>query len=79
MKFSEIQIQGIRDHPRAGNFAGNANLITKTSQNHEKLKNIEKHEKHQKTSGFIDFWTFKINFRSADAANQLCALWGVSK
>ena len=38
------------------------------------MKNIEKHEKHQKTSGFIDFWTFKINFRSADAANQLCAL-----
>ena len=43
----------------------------KTSQNHEKLRNLEKHEKHQKTSGFIDFWTFKINFRSADAANRV--------
>ena len=41
MKFSEIQIPGIRDHPRAGNFAGNPNLITRTSQNHEKLRNLE--------------------------------------
>ena len=69
-KFPEIQIPGIRNHPRAGNFAGNPNLITKSSQNHEKLRNLEKHEKHQKTSGFINFSTFKINFRSADAANQ---------
>ena len=29
------------------------------------MRNLEKHEKHQETSGFIDFSTFKMNFRSA--------------
>ena len=70
----KIEVPGIRNHPRAGNFAGNLNQVTKTFQNHEQLRNLEKHEKHQETSGFIDFSTFKMNFRSADAANQLCAL-----
>ena len=74
-----MNVPGIRDHPRAGNFAGNLNLIMKTFQNQEKLRNLEKHEKHEETSGFIDFSSFKMNLRSADAANQLCALRGVSK
>ena len=44
---------------------------SQTSQNYEKLRNIEKHEKHQETSCMIDFSTFKMNFRSADAANHV--------
>ena len=43
---------------------------SQTSQNHEKLRNIEKHEKHQETSCMTEFSTFKMNFRSADVANQ---------
>ena len=45
--------------------------ITLTIPNHEKLKNIVKHEKRQETAGFINFSTFKMNFRSADAANHI--------
>ena len=44
---------------------------SQTSQNHEKLRNIEKHEKHQETSCMTEFSTFKMNFRSADAANHV--------
>ena len=41
------------------------------SQNYEKLRNIEKHEKHQETSCMTEFSTLKMNFRSADAANHV--------
>ena len=40
-------------------------------QNLLKSWKIEKSRKQPKTSGFIDFSTFKINFRSADAANHV--------
>ena len=43
----------------------------KTFQNQEKLRNIEKHEKHQETSCMTEFSTLKMNFRSADAANHV--------
>ena len=72
MKILEIQIPEIRDHPRAGNQAGQSNLIPRASQNHEQSEKLEKSEKKQpKTSGFIDFSTFKMNFRFADAANHV--------
>ena len=53
---------------RAGNQARESKFIARTSQNPEKLENLEKQPK---TLGFIDFSTLKINFRSADAANHV--------
>ena len=41
MKTPEIQIPGIRDHPRAGNQARESKLIARTSQNHEKSEKSE--------------------------------------
>ena len=60
--------------PGQKNKLGNRNSEPKHAkaiQNHEKLRNLQKHEKHQETIGFINFSTFKINFRSADAANHV--------
>ena len=63
----------IRNHSRAGNFAGEPNLTMKPSQNHPKLRKSENREKQPKTAGNDDFSMFKIHFRSADAANHLNA------
>ena len=35
------------------------------------FRSLKNREKQPKTSAFIDFWTPKINFRSADAANHV--------
>ena len=61
----------IWDQPRGGNQARRSKLIARASQNHEKSEKLENWEKQPKTSGFIDFSTLKINFRSADAANHI--------
>ena len=68
MKFDARSIWKL---PRAGNQAREWKLIARASQNHLKLKKLENQEKQPKTSGFIDFSTLKINFRSADAANHV--------
>ena len=46
-------------------------LIAKATQNHRKFEKLENPEKQPKTSAFIEFWSPKINFRSADAANHI--------
>ena len=71
MKISEIQIPGIRNHPRAGNFTRNLNLIIKIMKNHEKMRNLEKHENSHESHSPVDFSTQNIDFRSADAANHV--------
>ena len=68
MKFDARSIWNL---PRAGNQAGQSNLIARAAQNHPKFKKLENSEKQQKTEGFIIFSTLKMNFRSADAANHV--------
>ena len=46
-------------------------MIARASQNEPKLKKLENSEKQPKNAGFINFSTFKMNFRSADAANHV--------
>ena len=70
MKIPEIQIPGIRDHPRAGNQATESKSRVRPPQNHPKLRKFEKQEKQQETSCMTEFSTLKMNFRSADAANR---------
>ena len=68
MKFDARSIWNL---PRAGNQARQSILIARAAQNHRKFKKLENSEKQQKTEGFINFSTLKMNFRSADAANPV--------
>ena len=61
-----FHVRAIWDQPWAGNQATKSKLRVRAPQNHPKLRKWENREKHAKTSGFIDFSTFKMNFRSAD-------------
>ena len=45
--------------------------MPKMIENHQKLRNLEKHEISHESHSPVDFLTFKINFRSADAANHV--------
>ena len=49
---------------------GNRNSEWNHPKTIQKMKKWENQEKHAKTSGFIDFSTSNMHFRSADAANH---------
>ena len=67
----KFRARAIWNQPRAGNWARTLKLIVRPPQNQPKLRKWENREKHAKTSGFIDFSTSNMHFRSADAANHL--------
>ena len=69
-----MQAKSILNQPWAGNQAKASKLMAKSSQNHPKFEKLEIPEKSQETSCMSDFSTLKMKFRSADAANQLCAV-----
>ena len=75
MKFNA---RAIWRQPRAGNWAEQLKLIARPPQKHWKLRILWNQEKHAKTSGFIDFSTSNMHFRSADAANHLKCARGTS-
>ena len=47
--------------------------MMKIAVKYQNLENLDFDEKQPKTSGFIDFSTSNMHFRSADAANHLNA------
>ena len=67
MKFNA---RAIWRQPRAGHGARKPKLRARPPQNQWKLRKLWNQEKHAKTSGFIDFSTSNMHFRSADAANH---------
>ena len=69
----KFNARAIWRQPRAGNWAEQSKLIVRPPQNHWKWRKLWNQEKHAKTSGFIDFSTSNMHFRSADAANHLNA------
>ena len=73
----KFHARSIWELPRAGNQARASKMIAKSSQNHPKFEKLENREKSQEMTCMSDFSTLKMKFRSADAANQLCAVRGV--
>ena len=70
---NKLEIQAQRDfRPAPGSKSSQEiEIDSQRISESRKIRKIRKLRKQPKTSGFIDFSTLKMNFRSADAANHV--------